>query len=77
MGDVLQKKLRVQAGLRMLLLNALEGYMGTLGPLPEGGLVETGPKGVFDWGQTFVRDVAELRLLAPQARNALNYDGLL
>ena len=77
MAGALQKKLRVQPGLRMLVLNAPEGYMETLGPLPEGARVETEPKGTFDWGQAFVRDVAQLRLLAPQARDAVNYDGLL
>ena len=61
----------------MLVLNAPEGYMETLGPLPEGAHVETEPTGTFEWGQAFVRDVAELRLLAPQARDAVNYDGLL
>ncbi len=77
MAGALQKKLRVQPGLRMLILNAPEGYMETLGPLPEGAHVETEPTGTFEWGQAFVRDVAELRLLAPQARDAVNYDGLL
>ncbi len=77
MAGALQKKLRVQPGLGMLVLNAPEGYMETLGPLPEGAHVETEPTGTFEWGQGFVRDVMELRLLAPQARDAVNYDGLL
>ncbi|MFQ5553212.1 MAG: hypothetical protein ACE5EW_05795 [Thermoplasmata archaeon] len=75
-GD-LQKKLRVQPGLRMLVLNAPEGYMETLGALPEGAQVETEPTGTYDWGQCFVGDVAELRRLAPKARDAVNYDALL
>lgn len=77
MTGELQKKLRVQPDLRMLVLNAPEGYMETPGPLPEGAQVETGPDGPFDWGQAFVYDVAELRRLAPQARDAVTYDGLL
>ena len=51
--------------------------METLGPLPEGARIETEPGTTYDWGQAFVRDVAELRLLAPQARDAATYDGLL
>lgn len=61
----------------MLILNAPEGYVETLGPLPEGARVETEPAGTFDWGQTFVHDVADLRRLAPRARDAVTYDGLL
>ncbi|MFQ5920246.1 MAG: hypothetical protein ACE5I4_09435 [Thermoplasmata archaeon] len=77
MGGALQKKLRVQPGLRMLVLNAPEGYMETLGTLPDGTHVETEPTGTYDWGQAFVRDVAELRRLAPQARDSVAYDALL
>lgn len=77
MAGVLQKKLRVQPDQRMLVMNAPEGYLETLGPLPEGARVETEPTGPFDWGQAFVHDVAELRRLAPQARDAVRYDGLL
>ena len=73
----LQKKLRVQPGLRMLVLNAPEGYLEALGTLPEGAEIETEVHGSFDWGQCFVGDVAELRRLAPQARDAVTYDGLL
>ncbi len=65
MGSALQKKLRTQPGLRMLVLNAPEGYLETLGPLPEGTRIENEPREAYDWGQTFVRDVAELRRLAP------------
>ncbi|MFQ5908232.1 MAG: hypothetical protein ACE5JE_05345 [Thermoplasmata archaeon] len=75
-GD-LQRKLRVQPGLRMLVMNAPEGYIESLGTLPEGVWVETEPAGTFDWGQAFVHDVAELRRLAPRARDAVTYDGLL
>lgn len=77
MAGELQKKLRVQPEQRMLVLNAPEGYVETLGPLPEGTQIETEPIGPFDWGQAFVHDVAELRRLAPQARDAVMYDGLL
>jgi hypothetical protein len=61
----------------MLVMNAPEGYLETLGPLPDRAHVETKPMGAFDWGQCFVRDVAELRRLAPKARDAVTYDGLL
>ncbi|MDX1534461.1 MAG: hypothetical protein R3291_02445, partial [Thermoplasmata archaeon] len=39
--------------------------------------METEPRATYDWGQAFVRDVADLRRLAPQARDAVRYDGLL
>ena len=73
----LQKKLRIQPGLRMLVSNAPEGYVEALGTLPEGAEIETEVDGSFDWGQCFVRDVAELRHLDPQTRDAVEYDGLL
>ncbi|MFQ5553542.1 MAG: hypothetical protein ACE5EW_07500 [Thermoplasmata archaeon] len=77
MGSALQKKLRVQPELRMLVMNAPEGYLEALGPLPEGTRVEIEPAGTFEWGQAFVHDVADLRRLAPQAQDAVTYDGLL
>lgn len=48
MGGALQKKLRIQPGLPMLVLNAPEGYMESLGALPEGARIETEPTGTFD-----------------------------
>ncbi len=76
-ASALQKKLRITPGLRMLVLNAPEGYVEGLGNLPDGAELATEVTGTFDWGQCFVRDVAELRRLAPQARDAVEYDGLL
>jgi hypothetical protein len=76
-GAELWKKLRMQPGQRVLILNAPAGYVDGLGELPEGVEVEEQLDGVFDFVQVFAKDLAELERLAPLAAEAVKYDGLL
>ena len=58
--NALIKKLQLKPGLRALFLNAPEGYVASLGPLPDGVTLVDGPAGTLDFVQLFVRDSAEL-----------------
>ena len=73
----LVKKLRIQAGQRILIMNAPSGYMDELGDLPEDVDVAQEPNGTFDFVHLFVKNVAELERLGPVAIEAVKYDGLL
>jgi hypothetical protein len=77
MAATLVEKLRIQAGHRMLILNAPPGYVESLGDVPEGvGLLEH-PEGTFDFVHLFVRDTADYASLSPTAFGSVKYDGLL
>jgi len=71
------KKLRIQPDQKLLILNAPEGYITTLGQLPEGVEVKDTPNGEFDFVQLFVRSISELEAHTPAAIKAVKYDGLL
>jgi hypothetical protein len=71
------KKLRIQPGQRLLILNAPEGYLSNLGQLPDGVEVKDVPDGVFDFVQVFVKSITELEKQVPVAIKAVKYDGLV
>ena len=71
------KKLRIQPGQRLLILNAPEGYISELGQLLEGAEVKQAQDGAFDFVQVFVKSIAELEEHAPKAMKSVKYDGLL
>ena len=73
----LQKKLRLAAGQKALVLNAPPGYPEALGELPAGLSLSTRPEGAFDFVQLFVKDQDELERLGPAAFQAVKYDSLL
>ncbi len=77
MSSELITKLRLKSGQRAVIMNAPEGYIERLGPLPEGVTLEEKPDGTFDFVQLFVRDRAEVERFAPQAMRAAKPDGLL
>jgi hypothetical protein len=74
---MLIKKLQLKPGLRALFLNAPEGYVASLGPLPDGITLADGPAGTLDFVQLFVRDSTELTTHAPAALAAIKRDGVL
>lgn len=76
-GSSLIKKLRIQSGQRMLVLNPPEGYLALLDELPEGAELGTAPAGEFDFVQLFIRDRAAYATHGPAALAAVKYDGLL
>jgi|WetSurMetagenome_2_1015567.scaffolds.fasta_scaffold54057_3 hypothetical protein len=73
----LVKKLQLKPGQQALFLNAPEGYVASLGPLPDGVALVDGPTGTLDFVQIFVRDSAELTTHAPAALAAIKLDGVL
>ena len=73
----LAKKMKLKPGQHAALVNAPEGYLRELGPLPAGVEVTEDLRGTFDWVQIFVKDKAELGRLAPRAVRAVKPEGLL
>jgi hypothetical protein len=75
--SALLKKLQMKPDLRILFLNAPQGYVESLGPLPDEVALLDGPPGTLDFVQLFVRDSAELAEFAPAALAAIKPDGVL
>jgi hypothetical protein len=73
----LVKRLQLKPGQGALFLNAPEGYIASLGPLPDGVALADGATGTLDFVQLFVRDSAELTTHAPAALAAIRLDGVL
>jgi hypothetical protein len=75
----LVKKLRIQPGQRLLLLNAPPGFVASLGDLPEGAQLSEQPalQAEYDYCHLFARNSSELADLVPTAAKAVKYDGLL
>jgi hypothetical protein len=70
------KKLLIKPGMRVMVVNAPEGYYQKLEPVPDGvALVPSGSD--IDVVQAFVADSAELAELAPRAVQSVKKDGLL
>lgn len=76
-SSALAKKLQIKPGQRMVIINAPEGYLEELKPLPEGAELAEKPEGTFDFVQLFVRSLDELDRLAPTAIGAARREGLL
>jgi hypothetical protein len=75
MDDALVKKLQLKPGMSVMLLNAPEGYLDRLTPLPLGATeVDESPA---DWVQAFVRNEADVNALAPRAMQAVKPGGVL
>jgi hypothetical protein len=73
----LVKKLKIQPGQRLLVLNAPPGYLDSLGDLPEGTEVSQLSEGRYDFVHVFVKNSNELARLSPGAVAAVVRDGLL
>jgi hypothetical protein len=76
-GSALAKKLGIREGQRLLIINAPEGYVDSLAPLPEYAEVQTTPDGAFDFVQVFVHSRADVEQYARTAIGALKPGGLL
>lgn len=73
----LARKLRMQPGQRVPIMNAPSGYVEEFDPLPEGIELEEVPEGKFDFVHLFATNGAELERLGPVALASVTYDGLL
>ena len=63
--SALAKKLQIRPGAHVLVLDAPDGYLGELAPLPEGVQLVERAHGHFDVVQAFVRTKAEVDRRAP------------
>jgi hypothetical protein len=72
----LAKKLRVQSGQRVLILNQPPGFMELLGDLPDDVTVSYESEGDYDLVHLFVKNSTDLKALLPTALEAVKYDGL-
>jgi hypothetical protein len=73
----LVKKLRIKPGDRVWVVNAPDGYLRRLEPLPDGAEIVTAAGGKCEVVHVFVRDTAELDRHASAAREALKPGGVL
>jgi hypothetical protein len=71
------KKLRIQSGQRVLILNPPKGYIEELGELPPGVELAEKVDGSFDFIQLFVKQHTELERQLPTILQAIKYDALL
>ena len=70
-------KMKMKPAQRAAVINAPDGYLDTLNPLPEGVEVAEALQGKFDWVQVFVKSKAELDKLLPKVVRALKPESLL
>ncbi len=75
--SALVKKLKLKPGQRAIVVNAPDGYLQELGPLPNGVQVAEKLSGKFDWVQVFVKNKVELDNLVPRLVRALKPDAIL
>ena len=74
-GTPLVKKLGIQAGARMAVLNAPRGFAQELGKLPAG--VKKSAGGVLDFALLFAKDSAEMKKHLPALARHLEPSGML
>jgi hypothetical protein len=73
----LAKKMKLKTGQRAAIINAPDGYLKELSPLPTGVEVVEKLQGTFDWVQIFVKNKAELEKLVPRVTRVLKPESLL
>jgi hypothetical protein len=75
--SALAKKMKLKPGQRAAVINAPQGYLEELSPLPPGAEVKEQVEDEFDWVQIFVKNQVELAAAVPQIVRALKPDSLL
>jgi hypothetical protein len=75
--NALAKKMKLKPGQRAAIINAPDGYIDTLRPLPDQVELTDQLDGSFDWMQVFLKNQAELEQLLPGLVNALKPESLL
>src|SRR5437868_6577997 len=75
--NALAKKMKLKPEQRIALVNAPEGYVKELSPLPNGVELAEKLQGKFDWIQLFVKTEAELAMQLPKVVHALKPEGML
>ncbi len=77
MDNPLAKKLLIRSGSRLLVRNALPGYLEKLEPLPDGVQLLTTVEGTFDVVLLFVHNKAEVDALALESTMAARRGGVV
>ena len=77
MASELSRRLLIQPGRRVLVVNPPAGYLESLQPLPDGASVGDTRDGAYDVVQLFAEDRATLERDAATARDALKPGGVL
>jgi hypothetical protein len=75
--SALIKKMKLKPGQRAAILNAPDGHLQALQPLPEGVEIAEQLDGTFDWVQLFVKTQSELERTIAGVRAALKPTGTL
>jgi predicted transport protein len=75
-NEKLIKKLQIRPGSHLLLLNAPQGFLAALQPLPKGLTLSTLPDGRYDYVHLFAKNSGELNQYAPTAMASVKPDGL-
>ncbi len=73
----LLKKLRLSSGARAAVINAPEGYLEHIQPLPSGVILSETLEGSYDWVQIFAENRAALEGVVAQIMPALKPESLL
>src|SRR5512135_1774516 len=73
----LAKKMKLTPGRRCAIINAPDGYLKELAPLPVGAEIAGKLSGKFDWIQLFVQSSAELEKRITKVVAALNPESIL
>jgi hypothetical protein len=71
-ASALAKKLKLDTAHRAAILNAPDGYIKSLQPLPKTVEISEKLNGSFDWIQIFVKNQAEFKTLAPNAIKSMS-----
>jgi hypothetical protein len=77
MGGDLARKLLIRSGSRVLVINAPDGYLDVLSPLPAGASLAASGEGPFEVVQLFARNRQELDAAIGQALATAGEDGIL
>jgi hypothetical protein len=77
MSADLARKLLIRSGARALVINAPEGYLDLLSPLPAGASVAASGNGPFDVVQLFARSRSDLQAGIAHAISTAGDDGIL
>ena len=75
--SALARKLKLKPGLRAAVINAPDGYLNELRPLPTGVEMGQALRGKLGWAQVFVKNRAELARQIPRIVRALGPDSLV
>ena len=71
MENILNKKLHLIPGLSIAIINAPDGYLKSLNPLPKDTVLKTKFAGKCNFIQYFVKNISELEKAIPLCKQAI------